>query len=1043
MNTSAPVVFRLSPLQKTLWSNPDLRAGHVFGRVAIEGQLDLERLRNCFSQLAERHESLRTTFQVSPGFTYPFQVVGETPNFSWDVIETDSAKVEDSLARAAWPPSNPLEGPTFGVRVAKVSANRNVLGLRALGLCCDHVSLANMIAEVAGLYAGRDVEEAVQYADFSEWHNEALNTASEDSAAAKEFWAAAPSVQALPLASRGVASAAAAAAGYDFEVAAAASTAPFLLTCWQTTLWRLTNQDTVTLDVLSDGRPLDDLELSVGLFARPFPVGISFEGRPTFAAAQQATVTALSQVESWQAYCPVESSGTVGFEFLKLPETIAAGSVSFTVISLEPLRWPSRLALSCQSSGDTQRFRLLFDATQYAVNDVARIASYFKRVAQAAAANASAPASSYELLDSTEREQVVRGFNADSVDFHEPRLFPQLFEQQAALTPDSIALVFERSELTYAQLNARANQVAGWLRKNGVGANTPVGLCLERSAEMIVALLGIVKAGGAYVPLLPDLPAGRLQHQIAETGLTIIVSVEALLDRLAAFSGRTLCLDRDCASLDEEPTADLALNVTGDDLIYVLYTSGSTGLPKGVEVRHRNVANYIHGIVRRLGLEELSAGAGLTFATVSTLGADLGNTSIYPPLVTGGTLAVISYESALDGALFAERNREHPIDVLKITPSNLNALLSSEAAVNILPRKMLITGGEACTWDLARRVLAAGKCSMLNHYGPTEATIGCLTYNIPDDIDTVQAGAGIVPLGRPIPNLQAYILDAMLQPVPVGVPGEICISGEGITAGYLARPGETAARFVPHPFLAEGSALYRSGDLGRFLVDGNVEFLGRVDDQVKIRGHRVELTEIEAKLNQCAGVQHSAVLLMKDDAGDFLCAYLIASVEAPASSHQEYLRQYLPDYMVPREFVVVDQFPLNANGKIDRRKLAELKSAGVAVQADLIAPRTELEEQLVAIWKDTLRIERVGVRDNFFDLGGHSLLATQIISRIRSTLGLSVSIRMLFEAPTVESLAEAIETTRVVTTDDSDMGDLLAELEGLSDAEAEEILGGQ
>jgi amino acid adenylation domain-containing protein len=443
-------------------------------------------------------------------------------------------------------------------------------------------------------------------------------------------------------------------------------------------------------------------------------------------------------------------------------------------------------------------------------------------------------------------------------------------------------------------------------------------------------------------------------------------------------------------------------------LIYILYTSGSTGVPKGVAVSHGNVVNYVHGIVERLGLRELSADPGLMFATVSTLGADLGNTSIFVPLVTGGCVVVIRYEVALDGRLFAQRNREHPIDVLKIAPSNLEALLASADPAGILPRRFLIVGGEGCSWELAKRTGA--QCAMINHYGPTEVTIGCLTYPISPGSNPAEPRTAVVPLGKPIPNVQVYILDSGLRPVPDGAPGEICISGAGISKGYVGRPEETREKFIPHPFFPDGGPMYRSGDQGRFLPDGSIEFLGRMDGQVKIRGYRVELAEVECVLRQYPGVQQAVVVYAQDGAGPLLRAFLKAAPEASPGELLNHLRSRLPEYMLPREFAVVEQFPLNANGKVDRARLAALPAKSATPQIVTVAPRTQLERDLLAIWKEALHSERIGIRDDFFELGGHSLLATSIVARIRSALVRHATIRMLFEAPTVELLARALES---------------------------------
>jgi acyl carrier protein len=381
--------------------------------------------------------------------------------------------------------------------------------------------------------------------------------------------------------------------------------------------------------------------------------------------------------------------------------------------------------------------------------------------------------------------------------------------------------------------------------------------------------------------------------------------------------------------------------------------------------------------------------------------------------------------------------------VLKITPSNINMLMVAGDPKQILPRKVLIVGGEVCSWDLVRRVYGSGRCAMINHYGPTEATVGCLVYEIAKRDDPAEGLAATVPLGRPLPNVQVYVLDSELRLVPSGVAGEICISGAGIASGYIGRPDETMQRFVPHPFVSDGSLLYRTGDLGRYLADGSIEFLGRADDQVKIRGHRVELAEIEAVLSEYEGVQQAAVLLCEGSTGQRLVAYLTVDPIPPAGALEDRLRQRLPEYMVPGEIVIVTQFPLNANGKVDRRKLAEWRVTAVKPLKETSAPRNEAEALLVGIWKEVLHLDNIGVADNFFELGGHSLLATLVASRIRSAFDVQIPIRTLFDAPTVESLALAIESALSGESEDDEMADLLSQLEGLSDQETRRILEGE
>jgi amino acid adenylation domain-containing protein len=445
----------------------------------------------------------------------------------------------------------------------------------------------------------------------------------------------------------------------------------------------------------------------------------------------------------------------------------------------------------------------------------------------------------------------------------------------------------------------------------------------------------------------------------------------------------------------------------------VLYTSGSTGVPKGVAVRHRNLVNYADYISKRLELEKYPE--GLQFATVSTLGADLGNTCIYPSLISGGTLHVIGYETATDGVRFAEYATKHGIDVLKIVPSHMAALLQSqsdaEQAKKLLPRKYLIFGGETLTPKLVEKIEALqGTCDVLNHYGPTETTVGSLTLKL-KDYDWKSKPLASIPIGRPIQNTQVYVLDANLEPVPVGVTGELYIAGAGVTAGYLKQAEKTAERFIRNLFSSDRTAkMYRTGDLARYLEDGAIEFLGRGDDQVKIRGFRIELGEIEAALARHAGVKQALVLAQENEQGDKrLLGYVVAQgKELTGEELREYLKQEVPDYMVPQAIAVLSKFPLTANGKIDRAALPEPQTA--QAQRAYIAPRNETEQKIAAIWAEVLRrgLNTISIDDNFFDLGGHSLMATQVVSRIRERFALEIPMRAMFDRPTIARLGEAV-----------------------------------
>lgn len=994
-----------------------------------------------------RHESLRTVFALSPGFTNPFQIVRPEPAYSWDVYDLTGteecerdAALQSFTRPESWAAAPISSGPTFGVKVFRIGVRRHLLALRVFAICCDRSSIETWIIEIAELYAGHEAKEApVQCAEYSEWHNQLL--LAETPAAAGEFWSIPRPIQPLPFRRRVPLCGDMAEAIYVSRMDPALlrdipqDPSVFLLGCWQALLCRLTNRDAVVVGSICNERPLPELRGSVGLFSRPLPIAVSFEDDPSFAQVFERIAENIHLATKWQSYYPAESAGPVGFDFQRVPDRITAGGLSVTAIECESPSWPFQLALSCRDAEGRLHLEHRYDPRQFSASDIERLAKYFERTVRAAVEDSSCRVFSFDLMDDDERRRVVVEFNSNSLEYLDSRPLHEIFEHQVLITPHRPALAFEENVLTYAELNARANRIANWLRKAGVGPNVGVGICLERSAGMVIGLLGILKAGGAYVPLLPELPPARLRHQIAEAGLGVVISALSLLERLRDFAGRVLCLDRDEAQLAQEDAANPPHTASLDDLIYVLYTSGSTGVPKGVATRHGNVANYTHGILNRLGLRELSDDQGLRFALMSTLGADLGNTSIYPPLVTGGCIEVISYEAALNGALYGQGNRRRPVDILKCAPSTLSALLASGNPSDILPRRSVIVGGESCSWDLVRRVGAAGTCAMWNHYGPTEVTIGCVTYPVGLQSDPAEAFATVVPLGRPIPNMQVYVLDEQLRPVPVGVPGEICISGAGLSKGYVGRPEETQTRFVPHPFLPDGGLLYRSGDLGRFLPDGTVEFLGREDDQVKIRGYRVELAEIESVLRQYPSVQQAVVLLSDDGAGRYLIAYLIATPEPSTTELRDHLRQHLPDYMMPRDFVFVQEFPLNANGKVDRRRLEQIKATAGVAGTEALAPRNELEERLLSVWKEVLDVKHFGVRDNFFDLGGDSLSAAHAVARFRAALRRNVTVRMLFAAPTVEALAEAIGTLPP-EDEEAELASYLTELGGLAESDS-------
>jgi amino acid adenylation domain-containing protein len=517
---------------------------------------------------------------------------------------------------------------------------------------------------------------------------------------------------------------------------------------------------------------------------------------------------------------------------------------------------------------------------------------------------------------------------------------------------------------------------------------------------MVAGLLGILAAGGCYVPLDPLLPEPRLAAILETARPAVVVAEPRLAVGVPPFEGTVLLLEGDAGAVPPPAAAVLELFPELSNAAYVLFTSGSTGRPKGVVVEHRQLSGYVAAIIERLGLPP-----GASFATVSTLAADLGNTAIFPALCTGGTLHVITQRQAGDAVELAAQVARRPYDALKIVPSHLSALLASSPEGRGLPRRCLVLGGEAFGWELAEKVRAAAPdLAVFNHYGPTEATVGALAGRL-EERDELSA---TVPLGRPLANSRIYLLGPDGEPVPRGVPGEVCIGGGGVARGYLADPRQTAERFVPDPFGTAGR-LYRTGDLARWLPDGRAEFLGRIDDQVKIRGFRVEPAEIAAALKAHPDVRDAAVVARTEPSGERrLVAYL---VERPGrglaiAGLRESLRQRLPEAMVPAAFVLLASLPLTPNGKLDRQALPAPAPERLAAETPYVAPRTGAEQAVSAIWQQILGLERVGLHENFFDLGGHSLHMVQVQSRVQEHFQRQVAIVDLFRHPTVRGLAD-------------------------------------
>jgi amino acid adenylation domain-containing protein len=634
----------------------------------------------------------------------------------------------------------------------------------------------------------------------------------------------------------------------------------------------------------------------------------------------------------------------------------------------------------------------LFDAAT-----IARMGRHFQTLLEGIIVNPDEQIAKLPLLTDAERHQLVVEWNGTEMEYACDRCVHQLFEAQAVRTPDAIAVVFGKESLTYGELDRRANQLAHHLIKLGAKPDGLVGICLERSLEMVVGLLAILKAGSAYVPLDPAYPRDRIAYMLENSEAPLLLTQAQLAQNLPAGTANVVLIDADWPEIARQGHKNPTLALGPESRAYVIYTSGSTGKPKGVEVLHRGVVNFLTTMADRPGIA-----ASDRLLAVTTICFDIAGLEIYLPLTQGASLEIVSREVATDGRQLLAKLATSGATVMQATPATWRMLL--EAGWTGDPRLKILIGGEAVPEKLATQLLQRS-ASVWNVYGPTETTIW-------STLSKIEMGQSTVTIGRPIGNTEIFILDKMLQPVPIGVAGELHIGGDGLARGYLKRPELTAEKFIAHPFDSDSNArLYRTGDLVRYLANGDIEFLGRIDQQVKIRGFRIELGEIESTLRQHSGINETVVVAREDTQGDKrVVAYFVpANGAAPAAAElRTFLKEKLPEYMLPSVFVVLKSIPLTPNGKVDRRALPAPVQADLTPQATVVAPRDSVESRLVQIWEAVLGVRPIGVKDNYFELGGHSLLAVKLMSRIEQAFGKTLPLATLLQAPTIEQLAAIV-----------------------------------
>ena len=1038
----------LSFAQQRLWFLEQLEPGspvyHIPAAFRLSGVVDTAVLQSSLNQLAQRHESLRTVFVSVEG--EPFQKVLPTVELPLNVVDLQTAlnsdqEAEKLLFAETQRPFNLQQGPLFRVTFYQLGDNECIILFMMHHIITDGWSMGLLFDELTAVYnatlqnqSATLPELPIQYADFAEWQRGWLQ--GDVLVEQIDFWKShlqgAPTLLELPLdkprpISKSV-------VGKRQPVALNEATSNGLqavarqegatlfmaaLAAFKVLLYRYTGQESVVVGSPVANRNRAEVEGLVGFFVNTLPLHTNMSGAPSFrqllARVKDGAVGAYDHqdvpfeklVEELQPerslnYNPI-------FQTLFALETGERAPLQLDGVqngrSLEvdfgAAKFDLSLSLTAEEGGLVGSF--VYNIDLFEPETLSRMAGHFETLVAAMVAQPDLPITQLSMLAEAEWQQLA-DWNDTAVSYNHPvPTVHQLFELQVEKTPDKLALIYEDQELTYWQLNEKANQLAHYLQKQGVEPESLVGISVERSPDMVVALLGILKAGGAYLPLDPTYPQERLAYMLADSGVKTLLTQSHLLPDIPETEAAVFQLDSDWDKVANEPTSNTESGVGPENLAYVIYTSGSTGKPKGVLVTHRGIPNLAEAQIKTFNLQPDSR--CLQFASFSF---DASVSEVTTTLLAGATLVLAAQRSMMPGAALIHLLRDKEITVVTLPPSAL-AVMSPNELSGV---KTIISAGEACPAEVVAQ-WAPGR-RFINAYGPTEATV-CTTMIILED------GNRQPPIGQPINNFQVLVLDANQQPLPQGIPGELYIgSNLALARGYHNRPDLTSEKFVELSIenlksKTENKRWYRSGDLVKWLPDGSLEFLGRIDHQVKVRGFRIELGEIETALRGHTAVKEALVLAREDNPGDKrLVAYLLASNgSSPSPTNlRNYLQETLPDYMVPNAFVPMDAFPISPNGKVDRRALPKPKQDVASRESSYVAPRTQHETTLTAIWEEILSVQQIGVHDNFFSLGGHSLLATRVFAQIDKRIMKGLPITLLFQYPTIAQLGEVIEQQR-------------------------------
>lgn len=1082
--------FPLSFSQQRLWFlyqfEPESPVYNIPAAVRLTGELSVEALELALNEIIRRHEVLRTTFASVEG--QPVQVIMPQLTIQIPIQDLDPVEPTERENRAlelileqVQQPFNLATGPLLRPLLLRLAADEHIVLLTMHHIVSDGWATGLLIQEIAALYRAfltrqksplRDL--TIQYADYAVWQRQWLQ--GQELTRQLDYWKKqlVDSRTVLELATDNVRPAVQSYNGafvtFTLDKSLMKSlqdlghqeeATPFmtLLAAFNVLLHRYTGQEDINVGSPIANRNRAETEDLIGFFINTLVMRTDLSGNPGFRTllrrVKEITLNALAHqdlpfellVEELKLQRDMSHSPL--FQVMFVLNNAPLGALDLAGLKMQPLEIDNGtakfdLVLSMMERSDGLYGKLEYNTDLFQANTIERLAAHFEILLTGIVADPEQPISDLPLLTEVEKKRILQDWNIDSKRSPIRTCIHRLFEAQAERTPKAVAVVCGQQELSYRDLDEKANQLAHYLQKLGVQPEIPIGLCIERSLDLIVGILGILKAGGVYLPLDPEYPKERLAFMLEDARVPLLLTQKHLLNSLPIEERQVVCLDTDWDLIAQEPIDKAGSNVKPEHLVYVIYTSGSTGTPKGVQITHDVFVEHCQEIVRHFELD-----ADDRVLQFSALNFDTSIEQIFPTLMVGAQV-VLRDREVWTPAEFLQKVKDLKLTVVNPPTAYWQQLAQEwvnhpETALGHQLR-LVIAGGDKMSTEAVRLWQQASMNSvrLLNAYGPTETTITATTFAVPPNY-AQESRKAIVPIGRPLANRTAYVLDQQGKLVPVGVPGELYLGGVGIARGYLNRPDLTLKSFVPDPFsTTPGARLYKTGDLVRYLPDGNLEFLGRVDQQVKIRGFRIELDEIETILDQHPTIQKAVVMAFEDDhAAKRLVAYLVkkSGVDGTSTTDlRDYVKSKLPEFMVPSAFMVLDQFPMTPAGKLDRRALPTPSQAQRDLAAAYVPPRTPVEEMLAGMWTEVLKVDRVGIHDNFFDLGGHSLMATQLISRIRDAFNVELSLRRLFEDPTIAGLSLNIANSMAEQASPEDLDQMLAEIEQLSEDDLQNLL---